>query len=69
VTSGFEDRAADWAGFARTEGHDSYRAYRETLFECDLGARGYDEISRRPSSTSRATPISEVRTSSAMLQS
>jgi hypothetical protein len=30
---GFEDRAADWVRFARAEGHDSYRTYREAFFQ------------------------------------
>lgn len=30
--AGFEDRAADWIRFARTEGHDSYWLYRDAFF-------------------------------------
>jgi hypothetical protein len=33
VTAGFEDRAADWTRFARTEGHDAYRRYRDAFLE------------------------------------
>jgi SAM-dependent methyltransferase len=29
---GYEDRAADWIRFARTEGHDSYWTYRDAFF-------------------------------------
>lgn len=32
MTGGFEDRAADWIRFARTEGHDAYWAYRDAFF-------------------------------------
>jgi SAM-dependent methyltransferase len=30
--AGYEDRAADWIRFARTEGHDSYWTYRDAFF-------------------------------------
>jgi SAM-dependent methyltransferase len=33
VTGGFEDRAADWIRFARTEGHDAYWRYRDAFFD------------------------------------
>ena len=33
MTSGFEDRAADWIRFARTQGHDAYWRYRDAFFE------------------------------------
>ncbi len=33
MSQGFEDRAADWIRFVRTEGHDAYWAYREAFFE------------------------------------
>ena len=33
MTAGFEDRAADWIRFARTEGHDAYWRYRDAFFD------------------------------------
>ena len=33
MTEGWEDRAADWVRFARTEGHDAYWRYRDRFFE------------------------------------
>ena len=33
MSRGFEDRAADWIRFARTEAHDAYWAYRSAFFE------------------------------------
>jgi len=33
MAEGFENRAADWIRFARTEGHDAYWTYRDSFFE------------------------------------